>query len=344
MCVADGASDGSDTVPEYRTTSLRAGKGFVRMLFVLLPLVLGAVPAAQSQQESDALVEARRLADSPHWRDRGKSVGILRGIPGAEPVPLLARLAADSAVQVRRGAVFDLVVRGRRSVPALVELAENDDWRVRANALGGLAALGDVVAGASAARKGLKDTNANVRRAAVVALGACAGDEAIAEIVAAARVDGTLVRSAAAETISKIGTSNALAALGEMLESDNFFVRDQVSMALSRAGEEAVPHIVKALSSPMRDARCLAARSLGLIGGHEAAVALQGALRDESPSVRRMVLWALGRNLAERSTMQVLRAFEVTARRSEARLAHDVAQRIFERVIESGQATLGDTY
>ncbi len=343
MCVAEDTSDGSDTVPEYRTVSLRAGKGLVRMLFVLLPLVLQAVPAAQSQQESDALAEARRLADSSYWRDRGKSVGILRGISGAEAVPLLARLAADSAVRVRRGAVFDLVVRGKRSVPVLVELAENDDWRVRANALGGLAALGDV-AGASAARKGLKDPNANVRRAAVVALGACVGDEAIAEIVAAARVDGTLVKSAAAETISKIGTSNALAALGEMLESNNFFVRDQVSMALSRAGEEAVPHIVKALSSPMRDARCLAARSLGLIGGHEAAVALQGALRDESPSVRRMVLWALGRDLDERSSMHVLRKFEVTAPRSEARLAHEAAQRIFEHVVESGEATLGDTY
>ena len=265
MCVIESDQECRNIVWECPGTSRNGCAATVLTLLIVVASVFRGVPVAHSQQEGNTLAAARRLAESADWHDRITSAELLMDAPDAEAIPLLAELAADGVGQVRRRAVLGLVLRGSQSVQALIALAENDDWRVRANAFAGLTTLGDA-AGASVARKGLTDPNTHVRCAAIDALGASAGDEAVAEIVGAARGARSSIRSAAVETIRRIGTTTALAALGKMLESDNFFVRDQASMALSAAGLPAVPHLVEALSSPERDARCLAARSLGLIG------------------------------------------------------------------------------
>lgn len=125
---------------------------------------------------------------------------------------------------------------------------------------------------------------------ALVALGA----QAIEPIAAALR-DGD---SRAAEVLMRIGTSEAVERVVDVLDSENQDVRSAAAHVLARAGDvRAVPQLVADLHSSEMWQRRYAAELLGWIASPKVIEPLVAALRDGSPDVKAAAVAAVGRVL-----------------------------------------------
>jgi HEAT repeat protein len=103
------------------------------------------------------------------------------------------------------------------------------------------------------------------------------------------------VRSHAALTLGKQQDSTAMTALLETLPTEpDFFVREDITWALIRLGDQILEPLLIMLRSEDPEARHLAAHTLGKLGDRRATNALIQSLEDEHPKVVMKAAFTLG--------------------------------------------------
>ena len=120
------------------------------------------------------------------------------------------------------------------------------------------------------------------RRDALRALKDAAPDVAVPALIAALDDSENQVRIAAAQTLALFRTPEAVAALVQALNDQDYLVCDAVSEALKGVGQPAVPGLIALLESDNANARSAAVDILGTIRDPQAVPALIGRLFDTS--------------------------------------------------------------
>lgn len=276
-----------------------------------------------------------------------RALGSYRGDPAARAA--LLRLAAPfhrQASEVRASALFALGEFGDPTVTPILlgvleeryqpELGARDDFyncqRQTALTLGKLrdpAAIGPLAALAADRRPDETDDQpAWLRAACIEALGLLQAHEAV-DIIRAAllRERHYPAREAAATALGQLGGDKALDALLAALSAraarraktptreepdpDDWVLRD-VALALARLGStDAIEPLVEALAAERRTiTREALMFALGRIGDQRATEPLIAALREGSPSERRVAIEALGLLADERAREPLTEAFE----------------------------------
>jgi HEAT repeat protein/outer membrane protein assembly factor BamB len=260
-----------------------AGAEAAKALAIIGPGVDGVVPA---------LIRALR---NPYAQ--GVSVEVLgtMGVAAVEAVPLLAELVRDRRRTQSYYAAADALARlsatqkpafialarllndddaytreiarvgfqGLRILPleALTRCLEDDDPRVRLDAVSGLGRLGSVAKPSlPAILKRLRDDSSKVRAESLLALALVGeGKEVLPGLTEALKDAGPDVRASAVSALGNLG-SEAVPAIAEMLGDPDVDVRRQAITALGRIGPaavRAVPSLIPLLGDPAldRDAR-----------------------------------------------------------------------------------------
>lgn len=211
--------------------------------------------------------------------------------------PLLSQWAAHAEPFVQRAAL-----RGLRELryagafdPALAALNASDAT-VRLEAVSVLGWLKDGRALAPLTQLAAQDPDADVRRAAIGALGVAtaASDATVAALLSALRDAAWQVREEAATTLGKLRAQAARDALIAALDDDYWQVRLQAVRALGKLRDTAASAAVAALlTHSISNLRKEAALSLGELGDVQSLPALEAASADADPEVRKAVRIAL---------------------------------------------------
>lgn len=274
----------------------------------LIARVLAHDPAADVRREAahvlgsweepwiaDALCHA--LLDAGH-EVRAAAAHSLSALKDSACAPVLRRWADRE-----EPFVLAAVLRGLRELryadalePALHALDHEDDT-VRTEAVVLLGWLKDPRALTSLARLVTADANADIRRAAVGAVGFASAASDLPTVTAllhALNDPVWQVREETATTLGKLRALTALDALIAALGDDYWQVRLRATRALGSLGERraALP-IAALLTSPISNLRKEAALALGELREPATLTALNDALNDADPDVRKAVRIAL---------------------------------------------------
>lgn len=104
-------------------------------------------------------------------------------------------------------------------------------------------------------------------------------------------------RYLAAQALGKLGdeAESAVSSLLVALRANDMYLRVAVTSALISIGNPAVPGLTKALFDRNKAVRRASAKALGKIGNPRAIEALEVAVKDREPSVRKLCQEALDR-------------------------------------------------
>jgi len=225
-----------------------------------------------------------------------------------------AALGLSALKDVRSGAVLcrwadhaqpfvqAAVLRGLRELryadsfePSLRALT-HDDAGVRIEAVSVLGWLKDARALTPLAALATGDASAEIRRAAVGALGfAAANDATVSNALLRALKDPVWqVREEAATTLGKMHATSARDALVAALDDDYWQVRLRTARALGQIGDRiAAEPLTALLKHSISNLRKEAALALGELREPSSETALRAALDDADPDVRKAVRIAL---------------------------------------------------
>ena len=208
---------------------------------------------------------------------------------GAEAVPSLIEALGREARRedTTRGARLAAYVLARikdpTAVTPLVGLQDHEGWKMRSSVADALGHLGGS-ASVDALVELAGDPDDSVRKAAVASLDRIA------------REDPGLVRDGAQGTLL------------EALDDRFYGVRYAASDALGRLGDAAVPHLENLVETAGARTRQMAVRSLGLIGGRDAARVVATHLNDTDWAVRAQAIESVMRaGTMSRSVQKKLR-------------------------------------
>jgi len=221
-------------------------------------------------------------------------------------VQQLARRASDPA------AAAALATAARRA----------DYFLTRAQAAGALGGFSTALA-LPALQAAAHDTSAQVREAAVAALGRLGGQGTLATVQEAWRADSSdQVRAAALVALARIGAPDARAAVLRGLEMPSY--RDAIqnaalTLSVQQADPELVAAIGRAIGSQSLPAAALAA--LTARGDTTARALVRAGLDDRRPWVREWLLEAVEGQLEPAPALVLLREAEPSLTRPEARTA-----------------------
>jgi HEAT repeat protein len=147
------------------------------------------------------------------------------------------------------------------------------------------------------------------RAAAAFALGDMAVDAAEPYLLGALEDPHRDVRAAAARSLGRIGSPQAVEPLVRRL-ANGTLPRIVAGSALLAIGDQALPRLRVLLELPDSDVRATAAELIGLLGSASDADALEPWLNDAHPAVRAQAATALGRVGARRGAEGLLAALE----------------------------------
>lgn len=202
------------------------------------------------------------------------------------PEPFVRRAVLRALRELRFADAFE---------PALQALADTQA-ELRLEAVAVLGWLKDAAALAPLAALAANDANAEVRRAAVGAIGfAGADDQAVlGALLAALRDETWQVREEAATTLGKLRAGAAREPLVAALDDAYWQVRLRAARALGQLRDaKAAPAVAALLAHAISNLRKEAALALGDLGAPGTLPALQSALQDRDPDVRKAVRIAI---------------------------------------------------
>ena len=247
-----------------------------------------------------------------------------RGVAAPTTVARLIPLLHDRSPTVRESAAAALGMVCDSALAPLLAALHAEQVAVRILAIRALGSS-DETAARVALAGALRDSAAQVRAAAALALGTAAlvsngaalaeDDEATKELLAAAIDDEAEVRLAVAEALGDIGGIASAEAAVRLLGDNDPRVRSTDANALVRLGKQATQSLLGALGSPDPAVRWLAIHVLGVRskeeGGDNVAEGLAAAMADPYSAVRWLAAETLGslKNAAEVGEQQdVVRA------------------------------------
>ena len=167
---------------------------------------------------------------------------------------------------------------------------------VRVEAVAVLGWLKDERALSSLATLARSDTEDEVRRGAVGALGFATHDNVVSlsALLAALADPAWQVREESATTLGKLRAAGALQALIAALDDPYWQVRVRAARSLGKLGDiEAAPALALVLTHSISNLRKEAALSLGELRDARTITALEAAQEDRDPDVRKAVRLAL---------------------------------------------------
>ncbi len=201
---------------------------------------------------------------------------------------------AVKASDLRAGACDVLVRIGEPSVPALIDLLDEDDQDVRIAAASSLGKIASKKA-TLALLKSTHDVQA-VRQIAISSVCAICdprSTDLLVDVLGHTSDDGE-VRARSARALSVIGGPRAISALTDALGDLDLKVRTSVVTGLQRMGAPAVGPIVAEMSTGSKVVRQAGARALEGIDSPGSASALIRLLEDGDPAVRASAARGLG--------------------------------------------------
>lgn len=212
----------------------------------------------------------------------------------------LTRKLKSGEEEERRDAVTQLAALNTRlAAGALASALDDASEQVCAQAITGLASIGDASLAPVIAARLAQDKRPFVRKTAAYALGRLANLSTTPALISALKDKDDEVRGAAAFALGQYRDSAALAPLSQSLADKNDFVRAHAAQALGVQGAAAratVPRLIVLLNSDKDNrVRRQAARALGLIGDRSALPALDRAQRNPDPYLSSEALEAISK-------------------------------------------------
>jgi len=205
----------------------------------------GALAALEARRDLAPLLDAATLAGVPAFLQderipltaRGDTLVRLARI-GAPGVVAIAEEAAGRGGPLLPAAIDALVTLDRPpSTERLVAYARSDDEALRVAAVRGLVKQGGEIAlGRRVAVMVREDPSANVRMAALQALGFSEDDRAVAILADAVPAGDKRQTAAAADSLGRIGNPAAIAALEKLFLEGTYEVQTAVAFALKQSG------------------------------------------------------------------------------------------------------------
>lgn len=224
------------------------------------------------------------------------------GEPNSRTAKALEKLLSDEDAEVRSAAARALVVVSPDAVSSIAESLDSDDELVRAGAVQALGEMGDSEQAYQAVVRGLQDPSPLVRAAAVRCLDVFLPVRPqSAQMLRAAMGDSAVeVRRVAVEVAGQLGPDARpfLQDLIGFLEDPDMELRSWSALALAGLGREAVPALLKALSSRRQETAACALHALEDMGPPMVTAAdlpsLKKTLRHKDPSIRAWSARAIG--------------------------------------------------
>ena len=209
------------------------------------------------------------------WKNRPADlrvlcVDILGEIKDSRAVPVIIDTLTENKMTMRYNAARALGNIGdKRAVPALVKLLDDKEWQVRFYAVEALGKIGDSSAANPIADIMIKDSNNEVRLAAIKSLDQVDGKNKYKSVMEAFSDKDPNIRSYAVELSAKWRTEEALPLIISMLRDDRSnVVRSSCANALGRYKNfTSAPALIQALSDNYKDVRIYALESLKDMSG-----------------------------------------------------------------------------
>jgi len=231
---------------------------------------------------------------------RAAAAHALGVIADARAIKSLTLLLKDERYFVRQEAAFALGQMGEGAIDHLLEIANSSVPATRESAI---EALGNFKSPRSITKliEALSDSNASVRSAAVKALGETQSPAAVTPLLALLRDESGALKSQAAAALARLGPV-ALPSLVSSLRDNRPSIRQLAAEALGDIGaKEAVAALIELIATDQSGARPEAIEALGKIGDPKAIAPILSAMRSGSVAVRKKGIGALARFRDSRS-------------------------------------------
>ncbi len=237
---------------------------------------------------------ARVLRDADNRAEKRRAAQALSEIGEPAVESLLALLKDEDAIVRAYSAGALGATRSERAVAPLIDLLNDGDSYVRRTAAEALGRIGSAQA-VQPLVEALEDPTRDMARAAVLALGRIKHPDVLPLLIEALRNPAWKATSAAVQVLGEMGAQEAVGPLIRCFEDMPDCPYHLVGEALWKLNSErAVDAWIAGLkkgSSWYPRAAC--ATQLGEHKLDKGLLPLQEALQDESPQVRRAVVWAL---------------------------------------------------
>jgi len=246
----------------------------------------------------DVEVVCAMLTD-PDFGVQTKAVELLIKLKDPETVKYLVDALKDESEYTRRSAVEVLnELADADSIKYLLNAIGDKDWWVRSRACDALASIGGPKV-TNAALHLIRDDDENIRRSAIEILNQTRDERAVKHLIAATKDKDWWVRERAADALADIGSTDALPALMDMLESDEKSLPAALR-ALGKLGDERIVHKVMPMTKhENNEVRIEAIRALSFVAGPDTAgdvkQRIASAAKGQDESVKEAAKEALSR-------------------------------------------------
>jgi beta-lactamase regulating signal transducer with metallopeptidase domain len=322
--------DNREPAQARRRWQLPAAFAVVGVTAVMVPGVRSGTPAVAPTQQQPVQQQPKRIASDSvavgsqdttrprrriAWKERAFA-GMIAPTPTPTPIidPMVRAEIASNVMQNIRPRIAMQFGRATEAqdtagtsqrVAALVTALRDSDAEVRRAAANSLGQLDDKRA-VPALLAALKDADAEVRQQSAWALGQLEDHRAVSGL-AAALTDGNVdVRRKAAWALGQLNDESAASALTAALHDADADVRKTSAWSLGQLElRTAPPALIEALKDSDADVRRTAAWALSEMGDARAVPALRLMLNDADADARRNAIHALGQ-IRDSSAMQAI--------------------------------------
>jgi HEAT repeat protein len=175
---------------------------------------------------------------------------------------------------------------GKQAVPALIDAAKGDNKRLRKTSMVVLGQIKDESAVPILVEELEKTKDKKLKAGLIIILGRIGDKRASPTLMKALNEESEEVVAAAAYALGKLKEENAVPFLIPLLGHSNEYVRREVTKALKKIGDPAIPVLTKDMEHKPLNNRYLIITILGKIGGEKAIHALLEALKDNNEYIR----------------------------------------------------------
>ncbi len=195
------------------------------------------------------------------------------------------------------------------AIPYLEQFLNDEDYRIRENALEALGTVGSLPVVFPLIR-GLNDKMPSIRQKSAEILGKLGYNTSIDALILALEDSDRMVPLSVAEALGKIATPVTISALKRVFYKQDYSPKWwSVAIALGKLGDrQAVDTILGALNHSATNTRISAADALGEIGNEETIDALLNALGDKHEFVRTRAAYGLAKIARDEVVEQVILA------------------------------------